>query len=236
VRAPARPLATVYIVMLYLGCVAGTLSGAAFARAEGLDDTRFAIATVVLLVPAFAGARLLYLAQHLDELRADPGRLWRRGEGGAALYGGLGLALVVSVPALALAGLSFWSFWDAASVTMLVGLIFTRFGCLARGCCAGRPTRRGLGMRLRGPDGHAVRRVPTQLLEAALAAAILVVAVLTRARSPFAGATFAGVVAAYAAGRMLLEPTRESWRWQNVAISACLVLAGIAVLLAGALG
>src|SRR5947208_742105 len=176
--------------MLYLGCVVGVYAGAAVANAEGLDASRFALVTVILLAAALVGARLLFLVEHAERFRAEPRLIWRTSGGGASLYGGLIAGVAVSVPVLALAGLPFWSFWDAASVTMLVGLIFTRFGCALNGCCAGR----WLGY-------------PTQLLEAGWAAVVLGCALAVRGALTHDGALFAGVVAAYAAGRLVLEPT-----------------------------
>ena len=71
-----------YVAMLYLGCVAGTLGGAAVAQTRGLDPIHFAVATCVLLVPAFAGARLWFVALNWPDFRSERGRIWRRGEGG----------------------------------------------------------------------------------------------------------------------------------------------------------
>jgi prolipoprotein diacylglyceryltransferase len=199
-----------YRTMLFLGCVAGVFAGAAVAGERGLDESGFALATIALLVPALVGARAWYVAQHLDVYRADLRRVVRRAEGGSALFGGLVVGFVASVPLLAVAGMSLWAFWDAAAVTMLVGLICTRIGCSMNACCAGRPTGGPLGRWLPNADGEWRRRYPTQLLEAGWAAVLLVAALATRAALPFDGALFAGVVVLYCAGRVALEATRES--------------------------
>lgn len=222
-----------YTAMLYIGCVAGVLAGAAVAGAAGLDGTRFTVATTVLLIPAFAGARLWFVLGHWSTYRSEPGRILRRSEGGSALYGGLLLSLVVSVPLLALMAIPFWVFWDAASFTMLVGLIFTRVGCVMNGCCAGRPAPGWLGVQL--PDDHGAwdKRIPTQLLEAGWAALVLVGAALLRGGKP-PGAVFLAVLAAYGAGRLLLEPTRaRGGSRANIASSALLFVGGSIALIAG---
>jgi phosphatidylglycerol:prolipoprotein diacylglycerol transferase len=226
-----------YTVMLYLGIVVGFYVGALVAGAQGLSQPRFVAASVVLLGPALVGARLWYVAQHATFYRTHPGRIWSRSEGGSALYGGLVLSIAVSVPVLALVDLPFLMFWDAAILTMLAGLVVTRLGCSMHGCCAGRETSgRLLGVWLPNHRGEWARRVPTQLLEAGWALLVLVAALLVRPSLPFAGALFAFVVGAYAAGRLVLELTRESDApsgtiWVNVAFSA-LLLAGAATLLA----
>ena len=140
-----------YTAMLYFGCVAGVLAGAAVAGSAGLERSRFALTTIVLLIPALAGARLWFVLEHWSVYRREPRRIWRRSEGGAALHGGLLLSVVVSVPLLALVEIPFWRFWDAASYTMLIGLIFTRVGCLMNGCCAGRAAPGPAGRLAAGP-------------------------------------------------------------------------------------
>lgn len=201
--APVKPVLRIgpvrvhsYKVMLYAGCVAGVYAGAAIGGRYGMDEDRFALMTCALLVPAFAGARLWYAVQRRALFRAQRGRVLRRSDGGAALYGGLIAGPLVSVPVLAAAGLPFWTFWDATAVTMLVGLAFTRVGCLLHGCCGGRLTGRRL-----------LTRYPTQLLEVALAMAVLVVALLVHQRlGP--GMLISAVVVSYSAGRALLQPLR----------------------------
>lgn len=227
-----------YTAMLYLGCVFGVFAGASVAGAAGLAESRVALAAVVLLVPALAGARLLYVVQHLDQFRGDLRSVVRRSAGGSALYGGLVASIAVSVPLLYLWNIPFWGFWDAASVTMLVGLIFTRFGCLMHGCCVGRGTSGPFGVWLPDHLGVWRRRFPTPLLEAAWAAVLLGVALAVRPELPFPGALFACVVAAYAAGRLMLEPTRERDRTPNglranAALSIALLAAAAAVLVIG---
>jgi len=198
-----------YKLMLYLGCVAGVYAGAAVADGQGLDPSRFALVTVALLIPALVGARAWFVLRHLDSYRHSPGRIASRTEGGAGLFGGLAVAIATSMPVLRLAGLPFWTFWDAASVTMLVGLLITRFGCLMNGCCAGARTNSWLGMVLPNVTGERVRRYPTQLLEAALAAVVLLCALAVRNVLPD-GALFLGVVAVYCSCRLVLETLRES--------------------------
>src|SRR5262249_58428623 len=91
-------------------------------------------------------------------------------------------------------------FWDATIVTMLIGMVFTKIGCLLNGCCGGRPTESRLGLYLPNEHGVWCRRVPAQLLESGLAAILLMGALRAWDHLPFAGACFLGVVAGYGAG------------------------------------
>lgn len=225
-----------YTVMLYVGCLVGVEAGSLLADASGLDPTKVAVATIILLVPALVGSRLLYVAQHASVYRADPSRIWRRTEGGAALFGGLALALLVSVLVLPVMDLPFLGFWDCGAVTMAVGNVFTRVGCHLTGCCAGRATGGPIGIDLPNRAGVWARRVPAQLLESGWAALAVVAALMLRRRFEFDGAVFAVVVSLYGAGRAVLEHERERDGARaapciNVAVAVALVATGAVVLI-----
>jgi prolipoprotein diacylglyceryltransferase len=89
---------------------------------------------------------------------------------------------------------------------------------------------------MRLPDDRGVweRRIPTQLLEAGWAVLVLVGAAIALATRSSPGSIFLGVLAAYAAGRLLLEPTRQTagtgGSRANMLLSAALMLgAGLAL-------
>jgi phosphatidylglycerol:prolipoprotein diacylglycerol transferase len=195
--------------MLYLGLVAGMVAGNYAANVAGLDSARVLVATVVLLVPALVGARLLFVATHWDLYRSDPRRIWRRSEGGAAMLGGLSLALLASLPLLAVLDISPGAFWDVAIFTILVGMIPARVGCLLHGCCGGRPTDGRLALSLPDHLGTWRRRIPTQILEAGWGLLLLVGAVAVWSHRPFPGAVFLAAAVGYSLGRLVLQPTRE---------------------------
>jgi len=199
-----------YPAMLYLGLVLGVVAGNVGAHHARLDPFRVFVATYLLLIPALIGARALFVASRWSIFVVDPPRIWRRSEGGMALYGGLPVALLASVPTLAALRLPFAVFWDVASFTILTGMIFARIGCLLNGCCAGRPSNGWLCLWLPNARGEWSRRWPTQLFEAAWATVVLFVAALMWPHRPFPGALFLLVVVAYTFGRLLLESTREA--------------------------
>jgi phosphatidylglycerol:prolipoprotein diacylglycerol transferase len=198
-----------YPAMLYLGLVAGVFAGTGVAQASGMSADRFAVAVLILLVPALVGARLYFVLTRWDDYRREPRRIWRRSEGGMAMYGGLILAVPLSVPVLRAMDLPFAAFWDAATFTMLLGMAFTRIGCLLNGCCGGRPTSAWFALDLPGHHGTWQRRYPTQLMEMTFALTLFAAALALRDRAPFAGAIFCSAVVAYGTGRFFLERLRE---------------------------
>jgi len=196
--------------MLYAGLVAGVLAGTYWAVLSGLSGPKVYAAMLLLLPPTLAGARLLFVGVHWETYRREPHRILSHSEGGAALYGGALASFFLSLPLLRILEVSFWAFWDAATIAILVGMIFARIGCLLNGCCAGRPTEGWLGLCLPDVRGAWCRRLPTQLLEAGLAALLLFASVKARGLLPFDGALFLSNLAAYGMGRCWLESTRET--------------------------
>jgi prolipoprotein diacylglyceryl transferase len=198
-----------YPTMLYVGSVCGVFVAAHLARSSGLDPDRFALAMVILFMLAVLGARLFFVLSHWPLYRKDPSRIWRRSEGGMAMYGGILVAVPLSVPLLRALDLPFALFWDAATFAILIGMAFTRIGCLLNGCCSGRPTDSWFALHLPDHRGIWRRRVPMQLLEAAWALLLLAVALVIRRWQPAAGAIFGSTVVAYATGRCFLQKLRD---------------------------
>jgi prolipoprotein diacylglyceryltransferase len=224
-----------YPAMLYVGLVLGVIAGNYAAHTAGLDPLRVYIATIVLIVPALIGARLLFVASEWKYYRRNPRLIWNRSQGGFMMFGAVPLMLLCSVPLLRALHVGFGAFWDVSTFTILVGMIFTRVGCLLNGCCGGGATRRWFGIRLPNTRGIWQRRVPTQALEAACGAVLLIVAIVMWRRTPFPGALFLLIMLSYASARLLLELVREHGNGGRqfrvtYALTVILVLASISAL------
>ena len=217
--------------MLYLGLVAGVFAGAYVAQSTGVNPDRFGAAILILVIPALVGARLLFVLTHWDIYARDIPRIWRRSEGGMAMYGGLIMAVPLSIPLLAAMGLPFGKFWDAATFTMLLGMIFTRVGCLLNGCCSGRPSDAWYSLSLPDHRGIWRRRIPTQLLEMFWATILFVTAVMAHHRGLVPGVIFTGAVVTYTTGRYFLQKLREDTGGDAAALQITSVLLGIAALI-----
>jgi phosphatidylglycerol---prolipoprotein diacylglyceryl transferase len=201
-----------YPAMLFLGLLAGVVAGTVLAHAAGTDAFRAYVATLILFLPALIGAKLLYVISHWQSYRTDWKQIWRSGEGGGAMYGGLLVVLPVSIPVLAALRLPTGTYWDIAVFTMLVAMVVARVGCVMNGCCAGRRSKSFFSMYLPNRKGVWERRVPTQFLEAGLGVALVALALTLRRYMPFPGSLFLLVTAGYALGRLALESTREQTR------------------------
>src|SRR5215472_3462261 len=224
-----------YPAMLYVGLLFGLGAGCLAAMVAGMNIFRVYLATMILLVPALIGARLLYVASEWKHYRREPRRIWNRREGGFMMYGSVPLMLLCSVPLLWILRVNFGSFWDVSTFTILVGMIFTRVGCLLNGCCAGRITHGPFGLYLPNHAGVWRKRIPSQILEIFCGAGLLLAAIVMRRRMPFPGALFLTALLSYCSVRLILEwlRERESHARQSpvaYAMSALFVLSSICAL------
>lgn len=145
------------------------------------------------------------------------------------LLGGFGTLAVGSL----LAGPPVGVLLDATTPGVLFAMALARPGCFLGGCCAGRPTLSRWG--LWSSDRRiGVRRIPVQLMEAAMAFAIglATLAVFLTGPRPLPGALFVGAVAAYTLGRQLLFPFRREPRRTSAGRLLTLVAAGLVVVAA----
>jgi phosphatidylglycerol---prolipoprotein diacylglyceryl transferase len=222
-----------YVFMLYTGAVAGIFAGTRWAEFHGLPDAKVFIAMLVIFPAALGGARLLFVALHWKVFRHDKKRIWNTNEGGAALYGGLMLSFVLSLPLLWLTRLPLGAFWDAVAIALLVGMIFTRTGCAVQGCCAGRPSQSWFAINMPDLRGVWCRRLPFPLFEVGVAASTLAVCT-TLLRKSSGGCLFLASLAMYAGGRWLFEPTRENVdRLRNWSVHRAISVALVMLALAG---
>ena len=202
VRAPGARLGA-WPTLVSLGVVVALATQAVLASRAGLPENRVLLVSLVASLVGLVGAKLYFLAEHRG--RAQPvlsaGMCIQGFVIGAIATIILG-AFVVDVPVGRLL--------DVTTPGLLFGMTIGRFGCFFGGCCAGRPTASRWG--LWSSDRRlGVRRIPTQLLESALARLVGLSSlgvVWTTTPSP-AGVVFVGAIAAYTLGRQLLFPLRD---------------------------
>jgi len=231
-----------YPVFLYAGLVSALVVADRLARWSGIDPVRLVAAFLIAIPICLAGARALDVAVNWPRYRGRPGQIFALANGGAAMYGALPALLLLSIPLARWLDIPFGTFWDAAFVSILAGMIPTRLGCLGAGCCAGRRTASWLGLRLRNARGTRAHRFPSQLFEALLGAVLLAAALVSWGELGFPGALALGICAAYGAGRLALEELREErdTRFAGLGtlqwISAALVVLGVGGLVVGGAG
>lgn len=231
-----------YGFMLALSFWIGIVWAARRAKRAGIRSDRIYDLSVVLIVSAIVGARLLYIAMHRREYGSflDVIALW---QGGAVFYGGFLLALAGALIYLRKVNLSFFAVADICAPPIALGLGITRIGCFLSGCCFGAPTDSFLGVVFPAgcPAGYHAPGIalhPTQLYESAYGFVIAALLLVLERRSKFSGFTFAFLCILYGVARAIndsfryYEPDSRIYGAMALSqvISALLAVTGIAVL------
>jgi phosphatidylglycerol:prolipoprotein diacylglycerol transferase len=200
-----------YTFFLCVGFYVGTLATAALASFSGLSPLRTGLATISCALVGLIGARVYYLLVHAPNylFHHSLSALWNSKHGGASGFG----ALLTFVPAFFAAAA--WLdvpptiLGDHVAVGVLTGSFWIRLGCVFNGCCAGRPSRTPLSVRLHDTRGVRKPRLPVQFLEMAWWLTGLVAFLMLWPGALPPGSYALAVLVWYGVGRFILEPLRE---------------------------
>lgn len=232
-----------YGVLLAAAYLLGLKIAMVRARARGLDATRVLDLGIYVIVSALVGAKLLLFITDFQTFRNDPRELLTLVRSGGVFYGGLILAVAVSLWYIRRIGLPLWTTGDVIAPGIALGHVVGRFGCFFAGCCYGKPTTLPWGITFTDPFAAAnvgtplnVSLHPTQLYEAGAELLILLFLLGTeRFGRRFAGRTFWLYLLLYAASRFVIEFYRGDQRGTVGPFSTSqfisLVLAPLAVLM-----
>lgn len=165
--------------------------------------------SIILILLAVIGSRMLYIVTHRDHYHnlLDIIALW---EGGATYYGGLALALIGAGIYLKRKKIDFFKVADICSVSVALGILFTRIGCFLSGCCFGSPTSCPIGVVFPAdsPAGYLFSGQsihPTQLYSSFYGLVILAALLLVERKWSFNGFTFAFLCIFYGAARFTVD-------------------------------
>lgn len=196
------------------------------ARRAGLPAARVLVLSVLASLVGAVGAKVYYLVEHRQ--RRPPLMT-----AGMCIQGFVLGAIGVLITGTLVLGVTVGRVLDATTPGLLFAMSIGRIGCFFGGCCAGRPTGSRWG--LWSSDRRlGVHRVPTQLLESALAlvsGTIALVTVWSIDVGP-AGMVFVGALGAYTFGRQLLFPLRDLPRRTSHGRRVTMALAATAVVVA----
>ena len=185
------------------------------AKKWGLDPNRVLDLGIYIIIAALVGAKLLLLVVDFDQFK-DPRELLNLARLGGVFYGGLLLAVAVAFWYISRHRMPFWTTCDVFAPGIALGHVTGRLGCLAAGCCYGKPTDVPWAIVFTNPLAAAnvgtplgIPLHPTQLYEAGAALIILTLLLLTERRGrPFAGRTFWSYMFLYAVSRYIIEMYR----------------------------
>lgn len=220
-----------WATLVGLGAIVALILQGFLAAYLGLPVIGVLLVSMISSLIGLIGAKVYYLAVY-------PAKRRQALIGGGMCIQGfvLGAAAGLIIGSFA-AGIPLGPLLDLTAPALMFGMTIGRLGCFFSGCCVGRPTASRWG--LWSSDRQlGVRRIPTQLLESALAASIgvtaLVVLLVTGGLTGLPGAIFIGTMAAYVLGRQLLlslraeSPRTRYGRAVTLAVAATVLAADVA--------
>ena len=163
------------------------------------------------VLSAIIGSRILFVLIQFDDYRQNPIMIFKIWEGGLVFYGGLLLAIGVSLWYMRWHRLPIWKVADLISPLIALGLFFGRIGCFFAGCCYGKETSLPWAIIFRHPDSLAPLNIPlhpTQLYDAANGLAIFFFLSWMERRKTFDGQIFWLFLFLYTITRFFIETLR----------------------------
>ncbi len=160
------------------------------------------------VLSAIVGSRLLFVLVNLDSYLRNPLNIFRIWEGGLVFYGGLILAVGVSIWYMKRHHLPIWKLADLVSPPIALGLFFGRMGCFLAGCCYGKETSLFCGVIFTNANSLARLNVPlhpTQLYDAGNGLALFLFLSWFGKKKSFDGEIFWLFLLLYSVGRFFVE-------------------------------
>jgi phosphatidylglycerol:prolipoprotein diacylglycerol transferase len=159
-----------YGFMIAIGFLVGVYVARKLAVRAQIDPERTLDMAFWALLVGFAGCRILFIITRLDYFLADPLAMFKIWEGGLVFFGGPILVIPFIWWYTRRHKLPLGKTLDVLTPPLVIAHMFGRFGCLAAGCCYGKPTGTNFGVRLYSdlvdPALRGIPLHPTQLYEA----------------------------------------------------------------------
>lgn len=179
---------------------------------NGLSAERMMDLTFYCLIFGIVGARILFVITKWDYFQNDWAGIFRIWEGGLVFFGGFVLAFAFSIYYVRRHRINFWDAADMVLPGVAIAHSLGRIGCLATGCCYGRPTDVPWAVRLNSEvvEAHlrGVPLHPTQLYEAVSLAILFVGLLWIHRRRAFSGQVVATYLLVYPIVRSVIEVYR----------------------------
>lgn len=178
------------------------------AKKEGYNPQAIFDLGFYILLGAIIGSRLLFVLIGYEKYIHDPIKIFYLWEGGLVFYGGFIGAIGIGYWYLKKMKLPVLPVMDLAAPSLALGQAIGRLGCLASGCCYGRPAEVGWGivfsdLNCLAPLG--VRLHPTQLYQAILDFALFLILISLRRVKKFTGQLTGCYLTIYALSRFGVE-------------------------------
>jgi phosphatidylglycerol---prolipoprotein diacylglyceryl transferase len=226
-----------YGILVASGFLAGLWTASRRGMLTGLRPEAIIDLGPWLVVGAIAGARMLYVITFWNQYYASHPlyEVLIIRQGGLVFYGGLLGAVAASLFYLHWKKMPLWKTADALAPSIALGYVLGRIGCLATGCCYGRPTQ--LSWAIRFPADHETGGMPvhpTQIYDSLANLLLYLSLVWLYRHKKYDGQVFAYYLVGYAVTRSVVECFRgdyQTYYLGNLATPAQVI--SILILLAG---
>jgi phosphatidylglycerol:prolipoprotein diacylglycerol transferase len=201
-----------YGVLLAIAFLAGLWIVGREAKRAGLDVMRVTDLAIYSLIGGLVGARVLLVVVDWEFYSKNWRELWGLIQSGGVFYGGLLGGLGVGAWYIRRHKLALWPLADVLAPGVVLGQSIGRLGCLAAGCCFGRPTT--VSWAVTYHDTYAAQRLgtpinmpvhPTQIYESIATILIFGFLIWLGGRKRFHGQVAMTYVILYSVARFIIE-------------------------------
>jgi phosphatidylglycerol:prolipoprotein diacylglycerol transferase len=202
-----------YGVLLAAAYLIGLGLAARRAQAAGLDSAKVLDLGIWVIIAALVGAKALLFVVEFNHFTASWQDFTSLLRSGGVFYGGLVAAIVVCIYLLRKHRLPLWHSADLFAPGIALGYFVGRLGCLAAGCCFGKPTDVAWAVTFTNPVANLnvgtplnIPLHPTQIYESLAGLIIFLILIATEQRGRrFSGRTFWLFVLLYSISRFVIE-------------------------------
>jgi len=196
-----------YGTMLAIAFALGIFLMLKDAAKNGLPEDKLLDMSILIIIAALIGSRLLYVLIEWQTFINDPLAIFAVRSGGLSFHGGLLFGIVTGYWYVRRHRMPAGKIADIVAPPLALGYAIVRVGCLLAGCCYGRPSDLPWAM----PSSYldSTLRHPTQLY--ALIAGLIIFGILLyrKGKTGFKGQLLLEFVIYYSVYRFLVEFFRE---------------------------
>ncbi len=197
-----------YGLLVATGFLVAIMVGASRGEREGCDPQKIIDLCFYIMVSALLGARMFYIIVEYKYFAAAPLEIFKFWKGGLVFYGGLIVAVLVSLWYLKRHQMPVWKVADILAPSIALGQGIGRWGCFFAGCCYGVKTDVPWAVtfadsRSLAPQGIPLH--PTQIYLSLNALFIFAFLLWLSKRKKFDGQIFWAYGILYSIGRFIIE-------------------------------
>jgi phosphatidylglycerol:prolipoprotein diacylglycerol transferase len=208
-----------YGVMLATAFFVGIILAIHQAKKEGIKPDTILDLGLLIILSSLVGGKILEIAINYRYYFKNPKEIITSLRFGGVYYGGLILAVLISLLYLRWKKLALWQICDIFAPSIALGVAIGRWGCFFAGCCWGKPTTLPWGVTFTNPYTHQIVGTPlyvplhpTQIYHSLTNFLIFIVLITMRKKKSFEGQLFWFYILLYSITRFFLEYLRDDPR------------------------